>query len=412
MTAAKRAMSILLSATMLMGNLVSPITAYAGETGTEGNEAYEAPAGEAGAEQPVTEAPDYLVTIPYYEEAAFMVDENHVKKREDEKETVLAYKAGDDVKITVSQREGFELEEIRLLDDKKNEQGYTWEKEDTFVFLMPEKDLNVNASFRELPVEAETAAATAETNGAAEDTPAQAESAAPSEEPATDDSAAPEAVPADENAGEAEPASQAEATSDNEETDAAEETGTDMANSQNEETTESKDLQIPAIDPETEADGYPVGGSIVRLGEISISAQATEYDTEFTFDDAPYPQDTCRYELKSSSVQNGVPGLYEMIYRVDESTTGRFWYVVRPVRVLEDAGQTDAAGSNRSGDESEQDSEDDGEDHIETEADTSAALESILAPAEEETEAVSEACLLYTSPSPRDATLSRMPSSA
>ena len=64
MTAAKRAMSILLSATMLMGNLVSPITTYAGETGTEGNEAYEAPAGEAGAEQPVTEAPDYLVTIP------------------------------------------------------------------------------------------------------------------------------------------------------------------------------------------------------------------------------------------------------------------------------------------------------------------------------------------------------------
>ena len=136
MTAAKRAMSILLSATMLMGNLVSPMTAFAGETGTEGNEAYEAPVGETGAEQPVTEAPDYLVTIPYYEEAAFMVDENHVKKREDEKETVLAYKAGDDVKITVSQREGYELEEIRLLDDKKNEQGYTWEKEDTFVFLM------------------------------------------------------------------------------------------------------------------------------------------------------------------------------------------------------------------------------------------------------------------------------------
>ena len=57
MTAVKRAMSILLSATMLMGNMVSPITAFAGATGTEGNEAYEAPVGEAGAEQPVTEAP-------------------------------------------------------------------------------------------------------------------------------------------------------------------------------------------------------------------------------------------------------------------------------------------------------------------------------------------------------------------
>ena len=391
MTAAKRAMSILLSATMLMGNLVSPMTAFAGETGTEENEAYEAPVSETGAEQPVTEAPDYLVSIPYYEEAAFMVDENHVKKREDGKETVLTYKAGDDVKITVSQREGFELEEIRLLDDKKNEQGYTWEKEDTFVFLMPEKDLKVKASFRELPVEAETAAAAAESNEAAEDTPVADKSPALSEDPAMDDNTASEDVQGDENADGAEPASQAEASSDNEETGAAAETGTDMSNSQVEETAESKDLQIPAIDPETEADGYPVGGSIVRLGEISINAQDSEYDTEFTFDDAPYPQDTCRYELKSSSVQDGIPGLYEMIYRVDESTTGRFWYVVRPVRVLENAGQTDAAGAVRSDDESEQDSEDDGEDHIETEEDTSAALESILAPAEEETEAVSEA---------------------
>ena len=224
MTAAKRAMSILLSATMLMGNLVSPMTAFAVETGTEGNEAYEIPVGEAGAEQPVAEAPDYLVTIPYYEEAAFMVDENHVKKREDEKETVLAYKAGDDVKITVSQREGFELEEIRIFDDKKNEQGYTWEKEDTFVFLMPEKDLKVKASFRELPVEAETAATAAENNEAAEDIPAPVESTAPSEDPAMDDNAAPEVIPGDENAGEAEPASKEVVPSGDEETDAEAET--------------------------------------------------------------------------------------------------------------------------------------------------------------------------------------------
>lgn len=57
------------------------------------NEAYDAPAGEAGAEQPVTEAPDYLVTIPDYEEAAFLVDENHVKKRGDEKETISQFKS-------------------------------------------------------------------------------------------------------------------------------------------------------------------------------------------------------------------------------------------------------------------------------------------------------------------------------
>ena len=43
MTAAKRAMSILLSAVMLMGNLITPMTAFAEEAVTEGNEIYEAP---------------------------------------------------------------------------------------------------------------------------------------------------------------------------------------------------------------------------------------------------------------------------------------------------------------------------------------------------------------------------------
>ena len=87
MTAAKRAMSILLSAAMLMGNLCSPMTAFAGEAATEGNEVYEAPVKEDKPEQPATEAPDYLVTVPYYTEAAFMVDEGHVKKRADQGDT-------------------------------------------------------------------------------------------------------------------------------------------------------------------------------------------------------------------------------------------------------------------------------------------------------------------------------------
>ena len=125
MTGAKRAMSILLSAAMLMGNLVSPMTTFAGEAATEGNEVYEAPVKEGKPEQPVTEAPDYLVTLPYYMEATFMVDEGHVKKRADQGDTVLTYKAGDEVNITVSEREGFELEGIRILDEKNNEQGYS-----------------------------------------------------------------------------------------------------------------------------------------------------------------------------------------------------------------------------------------------------------------------------------------------
>ncbi len=93
MTAAKRATSIMLSAAMLIGSLLTPMTAYAQEAATEGNEVYEQPAAVEASpeqvaeetitdpkptkavpekakertepEQPVTEAPDYLVTVPY-----------------------------------------------------------------------------------------------------------------------------------------------------------------------------------------------------------------------------------------------------------------------------------------------------------------------------------------------------------
>ena len=102
---------------------------------------------------------------------------------------------------------------------------------------------------------------------------------------------------------------------------------------ENEDLSESKDLQIPAIDPETEADGFPVGGSIVRLGEVTISDQAHGYEADVVLD-VPYQPGTCRYEMKSSTVQYGVPGLYEIIYRADESSTGRFWYQCYFCRLL------------------------------------------------------------------------------
>ena len=158
MTAVRRATSILLSAAMLLGNLVSPMTVIAEEAAPEGNEGYEAAAADTMQEPPQTEAPDYLLTIPYYGETAFLVDESHVKKREDQGDTILSYKAGDDVKITVAERDGYVLEELKLFDEKKEELAYSWEKEDTFAFLMPESDLKLSAIFRAPVKETELAA--------------------------------------------------------------------------------------------------------------------------------------------------------------------------------------------------------------------------------------------------------------
>ena len=63
-----------------------------------------------------------------------------------------------EVTDTVAERDGYVLEELKLFDEKKEEQAYTWEKEDTFAFLMPESDLKLSAIFRAPVKETEPAA--------------------------------------------------------------------------------------------------------------------------------------------------------------------------------------------------------------------------------------------------------------
>ena len=366
MTAIKRAMSILLSGAMLMGNLISPMTAFAGEAVTEGNEFYEAPVNEAKPEQPVTEAPDYLVTLPYYEEAGFMVDEGHVKKREDQGNTVLFYKAGDDVRITVSVRDGFKLEDLQVADTGSSGYGYNWEKEDTFAFRMPEKDLKVSVSFQERKQE-ETAV---DDTAAVDEIPGDIPEDIPMPETTPDAlEDLPEAESGADGSADSVPEERGDEAAIAEESQPQGITGEEGANvseAGNTPPSETKDLQIPAIDPETEADGFPVGGSIVRFAEVGISIEETQFIPETAFEDATYPQETCSVQMKSNTIEYGVPGLYDVIYRVDESTTGRFWYVVRPVRVLEASPVTEATTENstKNGDSDASSERDDDPSHL------------------------------------------------
>lgn len=276
MTAVRRATSFLLSAAMLLGNMVSPMMAFAEEAVPEEKEGYEVSAEEAAQEQIQTEAPDYLVTIPYYGEIAFLVDESHVKKRGDQGDTILTYKSGDDVKITVAERDGYVLEELKLFDENRNEQAYTWEKEDTFAFLMPESDLKLSAIFR-APVK--------ETESAAQDVEAAPEGSEQSAEVSASGDLFVASNPSEEqNTPGSEPNGSGEAEQ------APSEENEDMNN----DPSDSTELQIPAVDPETETDGFPVGGSIVRLGEVRIGVDVKELTPETTFEDVGYPQDTCR----------------------------------------------------------------------------------------------------------------------
>ena len=119
-----------------------------------------------------------------------------------------------------------------------------------------------------------------------------------------------------------------------------------------------------------------------------------ELTPETIFEDAGYSQDTCRVELKSNSIQYGLPGLYDVIYRVDENTTGRFWYVVRPVRVAESSDQIGENDMSRENNGDQPSAEEDDDSHIqtpETERDVlpeDGTATEVVAASEDETEAV------------------------
>ena len=93
--------------------------------------------------------------------------------------------------------------------------------------------------------------------------------------------------------------------------------------------------ETPDTSSVIESDGFPSQGAVIKLDEITIGIDRTELDPAEKFADVIYPQDTCRSTLISSEVKFGTPGLYPVVYRVNESTTGKDWYVVQPVRVSE-----------------------------------------------------------------------------
>ena len=117
MSIGKRLTSFMLSAVMIAGNMVSPITAYAGETEAgntsqvQSESAAETTAGQEtaattevqpAAEMPVseTEAKKYRLTLPAGDGYSFTYDQNHFSEEDKEKKNVtLLYKAGDEVDL-------------------------------------------------------------------------------------------------------------------------------------------------------------------------------------------------------------------------------------------------------------------------------------------------------------------------
>ena len=171
MSIGKRFTSFMLSAVMIAGNMVSPITAYAGETeaGNTGQVQSETAAETTSGQEtatasevqqamnmpaPETEEKNYRLILPAGDGYSFTYDQNHFSEEDKEKKNVtLLYKAGDEVDLDLFAKDGYQLDKVSFTDKEKvdpqidqlnvtyQEVSYSWKDEDTLVFTMPDKDI-------------------------------------------------------------------------------------------------------------------------------------------------------------------------------------------------------------------------------------------------------------------------------
>ena len=414
----RRITSVVLSAVMLAGNLVSPLTAYAGEYQTGGGTEMQADAAESpgvpepvsmdtgstqaemnpaadAAVEPETSVPDFKITLTNEDAFGLMYDQTHFLSEDvEKKETILTYKEGEEVNLDVIVDPAYQLDKLKLQDEdisiqdyekkKGIEYPYTWKDEDTITFTMPNSDLWMKTEWHQVQMETaavENADRTAGTDGMAQQDVNTDEAATQSK-----DFAAMTASTGSDYGN---------VTSDANETYVQPEEG---ANGQSDaEASEQDENNQPDADSadsssNLDSDGFPSQGAVVMLPEIQIGIDITEISAESKFDDVTYPQDSCTSSLIDNEVKYGTPGLYHVVCRVDEANTGKSWYTVRPVRVTEvreAETQSESSGTENSG--TEKQSEDSGsEDDADANPAPSAQTEAVL-----ETETATEADLQF-----------------
>ena len=349
----RRITSVVLSAAMIAGNLMTPITAFAGEmppeTATEiqtdvhagqgaseeavSQEAAPAETSQPETTQPETDAPDFTITLPDQEAFGLMYDQTHfLSEDKEKKETVLSYKQGEEVDLDVIVNPNYQLDKLAFQDqnisiaDYQKKQGkeypFTWKDEDTLTFTMPDSDLWMVTEWHQLQTEPTVPASEAQSQPA-EEVQAAAETNAPDAAVGATSASADGTADLGQAAGQvADQGSQAGIQTEalQNQTDSGENDGAP----------ETQDTSSTI-----QSDGFPAQGALIMLPEKQFGIEMTEIAEESKFDDVTYPQDICTSKLVSSDVKAGTPGLYSMVYRIDESSTGRSWYLVRPIRITE-----------------------------------------------------------------------------
>jgi uncharacterized surface anchored protein len=407
----KRFVSCVLSGALALGLPVSGLS-YADEmpvavenstenaSGSQNDEASTAQAPETQVPQTDTEAPDFRLILSDQDAYHLTWDQNHFKETTKEGETTLLYKAGDEVILDMETEPGYQIDKVIFADTDDivrdqihAEVPFEWKDEDTLTFTMPGNDVWMHTEYHMLSSEAAAQAAQID-NAAAVANVSEGSispSATPAAETALPETSAPE-TGADQNLASQENGQQSQN---------AGQTGADSASDETAGDNESSSSVI-------EADGFPAQGSVMMLSYIELASDLTDLP-EDKFEDVTYPKDTVQTTLAQNDVKLGTPGIYTVVYRADEATTGKFWFLVRPVRIVENRKEPEtqtekgteysSASCDQSGETESDDSDDpDSQNSLEisTESDTEAEIiseemtEADL-PAMDETEADTEA---------------------
>ena len=367
----KRFVSCVLSGALALGLPVSGLS-YADEMPAAVENSTEDTAGGQNEQSPETqvpqtdtEAPDFRLILSDQDAYHLTWDQEHFKETTKEGETTLLYKAGEEVILDMETEPGYQIDKVVFADTDDivrdqihAEVPFEWKDEDTLTFTMPANDVWMHTEYHMLSSEvtgasssqtdAEAAQAAAQ-EGATVSSDALSEGSAAQDSPSSETSAMPD-----------------ESNQNNEQQ--SEDAGQPGSNTTPDET--AGDLPDGGNESSAsviEADGFPAQGSVMMLNEIELASDLTDLP-EDKFEDVTYPKDTVQTSLAQNDVKLGTPGIYTVVYRADEATTGKFWFLVRPVRIVENRkepekqtenGTDHSSGSDDQSGETESDDSDD-----------------------------------------------------
>lgn len=338
----RRLLSFAVTMTILLANMFGAGMAMAEEAASE-TAYYD----DTGPEElvPETEEMTYSVNLPWMEGCLYTYDQTHqlIPEGEQEKQDIiLSYRKNEEVKIGILVSDLFDVTELHLYNSQdetidRKEPAYTWDAQKRELdFFMPEEDL-----FLELNIEERVVEPQPEEVGQAPVT-GEKDSLMPNELLYLDSSV-------NSSQGTPEPVTDEQGiTSGYEETAVV-----------------SDSERVQTYEMVLEMDGLPTQGSIIQMETMTIPYDTWDFNPEIDFTNITFSTEDNEISYISDDIDYVNPGVYSSIYRVQQRSTERMWYVLRPVRVAEPVVESLAAEEQSS----EQSKDNAGEEEIEDDAD-------------------------------------------